>query len=315
MKLTELFKIKLLTMVVLTAGLIISSFAIAAPKDDSSTSRDSRTKAQTQANLGSEKERLQVEQESHKAIVQDAAIAIKETEKAISAINKSNSKEALAAIERAAGKITILTARDPAAKLLPVDVEVTIYNSAPNDVNEIKTLTKVAENAAVKGNYPLSRMLLDGLRDEIRVRTYNLPLETYPVALGNAAKFIEEKKDKDAAQILSAALGTLVIVDRNIALPNALVQTSIELANKLRDKDKSAAQKQLAIARTQLERAKALGYLTESEKEYDSIVKSIDDLDKALKGTENTTSSFSLLKDKIKSLFDMNNHKKSDSKK
>src|SRR5690242_11135481 len=65
-----------------------------------------RAQAQTQQTL--EQQRRQAEQDARKNLDQDAIAAISETRNAIKAIASGQSDQALAAIERAAGKIDIL---------------------------------------------------------------------------------------------------------------------------------------------------------------------------------------------------------------
>ncbi|MGC2402164.1 MAG: YfdX family protein, partial [Acidobacteriaceae bacterium] len=66
--------------------------------------------------------------------------------------------------------------------------------------------------------------LLYGLTSEIRVRTYNLPLATYPLALTEAARLLDQQKNQDANTVLLTALNTLAIIDRVTPLPLVLAR-------------------------------------------------------------------------------------------
>lgn len=50
-------------------------------------------------------------------------------------------------------------------------------------------------------DYPASRELLYGLMSELRVRTSNLPLVTYPAALAEAARLLDQKKRDEISDI------------------------------------------------------------------------------------------------------------------
>jgi hypothetical protein len=151
-------------------------------------------------------------------------------------------------------------------------------------------------------DYPAARVLLDGLTSEIRVRTSNLPLATYPDALKDAARLLGENKNKEANTVLLTALNTLVIVDQVTPLPVALARTDISQAQALREKDKKKAENLLTLAQNQLERARELGYAGE-DPEYASLSKSISELERQVRGDGDTSSAFVELKEKVAEFF------------
>jgi hypothetical protein len=120
--------------------------------------------------------------------------------------------------------------------------------------------------------------------------------------LKGAARLLAENKTKEASAVLLKALNTLVEVDQATPLPLAIAQAAIDAAQQLRDNDKNAAQTHLALARTELERAKELGYAGK-DPEYANLDKSIKDLEKQLKGGGDTGSLFASLKQKISAFF------------
>jgi hypothetical protein len=266
------------------------------------TSPASRAQANSQARPEIEQKRAEAEQEARKQLSTEAVAAIDETEKAVRAIAEGNSNDALAAIERATGKINVLVARYPASALLPVDVEVRIIDAAPMDVNAIKERAKAAKKAVEDKEYPVARVLLLGLTSEIRIRTYHLPLATYPTALREAARLLDEKKNREASEVLVNALNTLVVIDRGIPLPLVIAQTAVAAAEAERDKDKEHALKLLELAKSELTRAKELGYAG-GDPTYDELNKDVSSLEKQLRGNENTGNAFTKLGDKISEFF------------
>ncbi|PCP91351.1 hypothetical protein, partial [Enterobacter hormaechei] len=72
---------------------------------------------------------------------------------------------------------------------------------------------------------------------------------------------LEAGKNEDAAETLRAALSTVVIIDRAIALPLIRAAQAIEAAHGLSGKQKAEAVRQGAVTRSQLEQAQALGYI------------------------------------------------------
>jgi YfdX protein len=85
----------------------------------------------------------------------------------------------------------------------------------PSGASDMPTTT-----AAVGAkDYPTARVILYSLTREIRSRTFNLPLATYPDALKEAARLLDEKENQEASNVLLTALNTLVVVDKVTPLP------------------------------------------------------------------------------------------------
>ena len=257
-----------------------------------------RQEAEQQARPDVEKERKQAEDEASKNLDQEAKAAIDETQKAIDAIAANKNDQALAAIEQATGKINILLARNPATALIPVSLEVEVIDAAPHDSKAIAEIAKNASKAVDDKNYPAARVLLYALTSEIRMRTYNLPLATYPAALQEAAHLLDQKEPLEASKMLLTALDTLMAVDRVTPLPLVLAREAIEQAKAKSQTDKAMAQTLVQTAKKETERAKELGYAGR-DPEYVALNTDISNLEKQLKGNEDATSVFAKLEDRL----------------
>jgi hypothetical protein len=250
-----------------------------------------------------EQQRSAVQKQSDNAIDKDAVAAIDEAQRAIKAITEGKNDQALAAIERATGKISVLTARKPSDALIPVKTEVAIIDLAPKDPVVVDAMTSAARAALSSSDFPKARTLLDQLASEIHVKTYHLPLATYPAAMQTAARLLDEKKSDEARQTLVTALNTLIVTDQALPLPLIEAQGAIKDAQGQREQDKTAARKLLGEAKQDLDRAKALGYANK-DPEYASLNQSMTDLDKQLGGAESTSSAFVTLREKMNAFFD-----------
>jgi hypothetical protein len=288
------------TLAIVASYLLACSIAVA---DDTTKASDGdRAQAQAKANPQIEKQRQEAEQQASKALDKDAQAAIDETAKAIKAISDGKASDAIAALERAAGKINILVGRNPANALIPVQLNVQVIDVAPTDVKAIKTIAKAADIAVDDRDYPAARVLLQSLVSEIRVRMSNLPLATYPIAMRDAARLLDQKKTEEAKAILQTALNTLVVIDHVTPLPVAVAQEAIKDAEAKRDSNKDEAQKLLATAKSELERAKELGYAGK-DPEYAALSNEISNVEKELKGNGDSRSAFARLKDRVASFF------------
>lgn len=238
------------------------------------------------------------EQNAQKSLDKDAIAAIASTRKAIDAINSQQNDQAIKAIEDATGKINILIARNPSNALIPVRIDVRIIDTAPEDLGKIKEIATAASWAVEAKTFPAARVLLDQLVSEIRVRTYNLPIATYPVALQEAARLLDQKKASDAATVLQTALDTLVAVDNVTPIPMVVAREAVNQAQAQEKKDKNAAQNLLKVAKNELDRARELGYAGKDQ-EYASLNNEISNLQKQLASNGDTNSIYATLKEKI----------------
>lgn len=280
-----------------------TSASVRADLEEQRKQADSRTRPDI------ENEKKQVQQDAEQTLDSEAIAAIQQAERAVNAIAEDRIDEALAAIEQATGKINILLSRNPSTALIPVNLQVSIIDRAPRDLKDIAVLKDAAEIALDIDDLPSTRSLLDSLRSEIRVRIYHLPLETYPIALQEAARLLDQKKKSDAASVLLIALNTLAVVDQVTPLPLLLARKAVSDAQSLAQKDKEAALQMLDVADSELERTMALGY-TPEDSEYKELRDGIKTLRKQLKGNEESAPFFSKLKEKLAALTHRQSQKK-----
>ncbi|MGZ4820756.1 MAG: YfdX family protein [Terriglobales bacterium] len=223
---------------------------------------------------------------------------MRETENAISNITDNKTDEAVAAIQRASSKLDSVLSSNPASALITVDAQATVFETPLHDTATINDIAQDAGRAFDDRDFPAARVLLNALRSEIRVRTVNPPLGTYPTALKNAIRLLQQKKAPEAKAVLLAVLDTLVLVDRIIPLPLLLAREAVNEAQTLREKDKDTAMKRLGIAREELQRSRALGYAGK-DPEYNKLLDVILTLEKQLRGNEGSTSAFAALKERL----------------
>ena len=267
------------------------------PPSSSSDIQKQHEEAERQFRPDIESQRQQEEKQAQQSLDQDAIGAIQQTEQAVKDIAANKKNDALSDIEKATGKIHILTARNSASALIPVSAEVVVIDAAPLDLKAIDQLAQLATTAVKDKDFPSARVLLATLVSEIRIRTSYLPLATYPAALSESARLLDQNKNQDAGNILLAALNTLVIVDHVVPLPLILAQAAISTADSQRQ-SKDVALPLLNAARNELNRSRALGYMSD-DPDYRALDKQISDLESAINGKGDVTTMFSQLRDKI----------------
>ena len=151
-------------------------------------------------------------EEKRKTLMADATSAIQETQSALKTLDEGKTSQAIAALERATGKLDLILARDPKLELAPAGVNVITYD-VQGGLDAVKQVRKEAEDLIETGRLQEARRLLKNLASETVISVSNIPLATYPVAIKQAVKLIDENKIDDAKRVLQAALNTQVVVD------------------------------------------------------------------------------------------------------
>ena len=212
--------------------------------------------------------------EKRKALMADATSAIQETQAALKTLDEGKTSQAIAALERATGKLDLILARDPKLELAPAGVSVTTYD-VKGGLDAVKQMRKEAEDLIEAGRLQEARRLLKNLASETVISVSNIPLATYPDAIKRAVKLIDENKPDDAKRVLQAALNTQVVIDTVIPLPVVKAQEFLKTAEDLAQKkdrtkdDNDRLKSSFDRANDQLQFAQALGYGT--KKDFDKM--------------------------------------------
>lgn len=236
-----------------------------------------------QANLEREVESYTSRADS--TVVAEAFMAVAETQRALQALDRSDKEAAIAALERATGKLEILLARRPELGLVPLDARVSIVD-LQSDIETVERIIEEAEELMDDGKVQAARRLLRDLESELKVTTINLPLSTYPDAIKEAVRKLEEADTTAARRLLETALTTLVVEEESIPLPLINAEAMVEGAQQLvAENQLDMAISMLADARYQLRLAEALGY-GEHDEEFEAIREDIRTIEKQIEDKE-----------------------------
>ncbi|MFS0519894.1 YfdX family protein [Nostoc sp. UIC 10607] len=266
------------------------------PQDNRGRQEDARNQQEI------DNERQKATDEAQRCIDQEAVSALKETRNAINAIDQGNTQEALQALERATGKLEILVARYPELGFVPVSAQVNIIDLAPDNSNEIERIRNRIKSTVNGDDFRTARQLLNSLVSEIRTTIFNLPLETYPDAMKEAARLLNEGKTDEAKTVLQLALSTLVVTE--VARPLPLLRADIDImsAIAIADSDREGTLRLLEDARNHLRLTQQLGY-AKGDPEYAELEQAIQDIERQVRANERTADPLSRLLEKFSSFF------------
>lgn len=263
---------------VMVVALSFSCFGLATAGEDNPQAVQKEVQPQVQA------AKQQAITKKKKEAVQDALDAVVATRAALEALEKGKTQEALAHLEIANGKLTLLVARHPDLGLIPIDSEAVIIDFQGN-LKTIKETVDEAEDLLDDGKVQEARALLTPLASEIRITTTHLPLALYPEIIKKVAPLIDQGKLKEAKETLMDALDTLVITESVIPIPVLRAEAMLRKAAKFAQAENPNAEEVLRYlnnARYQLRIAQALGY-GDIDKDYKGLYKSIKELEKRVK--------------------------------
>jgi hypothetical protein len=226
---------------------------------------------------------------SNDALMDDASEVIEATKEARKAIADSSYTDAKAYIELAIGKAEALTALNPKLAFAPIDFSIET-NDLVTDISAIKTISEAAEEALEDGNIQAARELLQGLRSELKIKEYKLPIATYPDALKAALVLTKENKYNEAKALLNATLNTIVTEEKILPLPILRAERMLQEVETLVNKDgfnKDDVKLLLDNADYEISFAEALGY-GKKDKEFKELYTAIKEVKKQMMDDSNT---------------------------
>jgi hypothetical protein len=247
--------------------------------------------------------------ERHQKVEQEALAAITGTQNALMALKKGDTKQAMALLQDVSGKLDILLAKYPGLNLIPANIEANVYDF-DNDAKQVEKIVDAADDLLGDHRVQDARKILNQLVSEIRITTINIPLGTYPQAIKDAVKLIDQGKTKEAEEALYDVLNLLVETTEIMPLPVLRAETLLTAASEYEHKSdltKEASRTEILIladaAKDKLKLAEILGYGNKDDYKvlYDSIdeLKDVIHSEKSAATWDKIKNTFSAFKDKI----------------
>ncbi len=238
--------------------------------------------------------------ENKAKLIDNAVQAVALTQQVLFDLSKKDIKQATKDLERAIGKLEITLSAEKAPKYLPVASSVSAVEFVGSAL-DVKKAIKHVKDLLDDGKVQEARKLLNTLQAQINISTVSLPVNSYPDALKLAAKYLHEGKIEEAKSTLVTALHTLVEDVVIVPIPLLQADTLIKTAQKIAKKDKEQALKHLSLAKDELDKAKALGYVSKSDVTYKVLKEAIEKVEKEIKGKNKAEKLFEDLINKLKS--------------
>jgi len=244
--------------------------------------------------------------EKRKEIIQEATTAMNQTKEALKLLDEGNKKGAVTALESATGKLELIVAREPKLSLAAFDYTVETKELL-NDLKSVKNIKTQAENLLRDDRVQEAAALLVNLKSEMVISVANIPLATYPVAMKEAARLVDQNKVNDAKAVLAGALGTVVVIESVIPLPIAKADYLLKEAEKLAEKKSRTKDENKRLktfmddSRKELQFAEELGYGRKSD--FKNLYAQLDEVYKKTDGGKSGGGWFADIKRSISGIF------------
>ena len=236
--------------------------------------------------------------------VAEALSAVQQTQDAVHLLDQNQPDKAKAALVQALGKTDTLLANHPNLALIPLQSEARLSDTSADDATLKQTGNEI-KGLVAQGQFQAARPLLRNFASEIDIDIVSLPIATYPNAIREASKLIDQGKIPEAKASLLAALRTLVVAEKAIPLPIIRAQALVDDVSSQADQkklDKAQADRFLSQASQQLSLAETLGYGTKDD--FADLQNSIADAKHKVDQSQQPQSVLAHLKSGLKSLHD-----------
>jgi len=226
--------------------------------------------------------KLKLLAEHNQKIVNEAKEAVMGTQQALLDLEKNDNAAALTALQEVSKKLERILANSPASVLVSADIEVDVIDFK-GSAQAVEQKVKQAADLLNHGKLQAGRMVADELASEMDITTVNIPLKTYPGAIKNAVDQLNAGKTQDAAQVLEAAINSLVEETEIIPLPLLRAEGLLLKASELeqssdlsKDKNRDEVLKLVDAAKEKIKIAQLLGY--GGKDDYQLFYKVIEDI-------------------------------------
>ncbi len=292
---------------ILSGALIASSYAAETPGKQTPAEKTAKTEKTTTDIDAQNKKAIRDKEKSQNDLLKEVnkgvAEGLKKVFEATKLIEQDKKKEAVKALQEATGKFDIALAANPDLGLIPINSQVVIKELLISNSAAKKEIAR-AEKLLKESKVQEARAVLLPLRDELVTTTTYLPMNTYPLSIKLATKFLVDGKKNKALDTLAIGLSTLVDETQIIPLPIIRAESMINMASHAdKEKDKKKIHALLKASEDQLELAVTLGYSSKNQKIYKDIKNQIIALEKEVDGANKVEPLYKKLIESIKSIL------------
>ena len=237
----------------------------------------------------------------HKQAPQEIILGMQNTFNALKALQKGDTNATEAALEAATASFDKALKADPSLDLIPIDERFQAY-AFEGSPKVIAARLAVARQLLKDHDTQIAIDAISPLKDELDITTIYIPMKVYPAGTRKALDLLKKGKKKEALMAVAEAMNSLVMVKTVIPTPILVTEDLILDASQLDKSKKKEADTLLQLAKEELNRAQLLGYTHKHSAEYKALNKSIEAIQKEIKGKNIVEKMYDKLIEDFKSL-------------
>jgi len=248
------------------------------------------------------KNEMATEAKSHKAAPKEIILGMQYTFKALQDLHAQKKEDAKKDLQAALDSFNTALKKNPKLDLVPVDERIQAFEFL-GSTNDIKKALELAQKLLKEHNTQLAIDTITPLKDELDITVAAIPMKLYPVAVKKALDALNKDDITNAYNAVAEAMNSLVLFKTVIPTPLLVAQDFVVEASKLDKAKKEEATKLLEAAKYALERAELLGYTKLFPDAYANLTKSINAIEKEIKGKNEVAKLYEKLKEDFKALL------------
>jgi len=245
---------------------------------------------------------MQQEIKDHKAAPKEIVSGMQQTFAALQALQANKKEDAQKALEKAKKSFDAALKAEPSLDIVPVDERFQAYAFIGSS-DAINARLKLTEQLLKAHDTQSAIAMLSPLKDELDITVISIPMKIYPIAVKKALELLKKGDNKGAFNAVAEAMNSLAIAQAIVPTPLLAAEDLIVDASKLDKEKKEDAKKLLEAAKEELKRAELLGYTNKHAAEYKVLNKSIEKIEKEIKGENKVEKLYETIKNDFKHLI------------
>lgn len=248
------------------------------------------------------KNEMAVEAKNHKAAPKEIILGMQNTFKAMQDLYAKKNEDAKKDLQAALENFNKALKANPKLDLIPVDERIQAFEYL-GSLEDIKKALDLGQKLLKEHNTQVAIATIAPLKDELDITVAAIPMKIYPAAVKKALDALNKGDTAAAYNAVVEAMNSLVLFKTVIPTPLLVAQDFVLEASKLDKAKKEEATKLLEAAKYALERAELLGYTKLFPDAYANLTKSINAIEKEIKGKNEVAKLYEKLKEDFASLL------------
>jgi hypothetical protein len=276
----RLFISTVVTSLIMGNTSIFANEIVNSPTKSVSSAQNSQKVLRIQKSVNRE---IKVQKDNFKQASKEIMDGLDKTFLATRALENKKNDEAKKLLKESIKLFETALKAEPKLGLVPIAQEINVHVFG-GDAKSLQSYLDTTVDMLNKHDTQEARMRLMPLEDDMIIATQLLPIEAYLESSKAALKLLDANKTEEAMESLVTGMNLMEVDMVVIPIPLMVAEDLIIDASSLDKSKKEEAQKLLAMAQDELEKAVLLGYTQKHTPAYKALSEGISEIQKEIKG-------------------------------